>query len=137
MESTMKFKPGSYYIGDPVFVLFGDDLRMIFSQILHGKELRYGIKPLVSTKRFEGTKIVCEPYWIAKTPNLTGTLYSQDGKGWGFDWGMFGCVPYEFIDGQENFVVNKVDFPEEFECSSTDDVINIGHLQFTFNPPVK
>lgn len=133
MEPTMTFQPGIYYVGDPGFVLPNDDLRMLFAKSIHG-DLKSGPLELVVSRRWEDDRIICDRYWFAKTPHKAGTLYDQENKGWGFDWGCFGVVPWKWIENQGSYVPNKIEFIEPFECSSTDDNITIGHLHFTFNP---
>jgi hypothetical protein len=93
----MTFQPGTYYVGDPGFVLPNDDLRMLFAQSMHGG-LKSGPRELVTSYRFEDGQMVCDYYWLAATPHKQGTIYDQDNKGWGFDWGCFGVVPLE-MDG--------------------------------------
>jgi hypothetical protein len=85
MEPTMTFQPGTYYVGDPGFVLPNDDLRMLFAQSMHGG-LKSGPRELVTSYRFEDGQMVCDYYWLAATPHKQGTIYDQDNKGWGFDW---------------------------------------------------
>lgn len=133
MEPAIVFNPGTYYVGDPGFVLPNDDLRMLFSQAMHGN-LTSGLKELVVSRKFENGKFFSDYYWIATTPNKQGTLYDQDGTGWGFDWGCFGVVPWKWIDVQSSYESNKIEFIEAFECFSNDEQITVGHLQFTFNP---
>jgi len=133
MEPAMRFQPGTYYVGDLGFVLPNDDLRMLFSQVMRGS-LESGPRELVSSKRLEGGHMVRDPYWYAATPHKSGTLYDQNGRGWGFDWGCFGVVPWKWIDCQGSYVSNKIEFPEPFTCKVTEDEITIGHLQFIFNP---
>lgn len=127
----MTFQPGTYYVGDPGFVLPNDDLRMLFAQSMHGG-LKSGSRELVTSRRFEDGQMVCDPYWLAATPYKAGTIYDQDNKGWGFDWGCFGVVPWKWIDNQGSYQPHKIEFTEPFECSATDDSITIGHFQFTF-----
>ena len=129
----MTFQPGAYYVGDPGFVLPNDDLRMLFAQSMHGG-LKSGPRELVTSRRFEDGQMVCDPYWLAATPHKQGTIYDQDNNGWGFDWGCFGVVPWEWIDCQGSYESNKIEFTEPFECSVTEDSITIGHLHFTFSP---
>jgi hypothetical protein len=129
----MIFQPGIYYVGDPGFVLPNDDLRMLFAQSMHGG-LKSGPRELVTSRRWEGDQMVVDPYWLAATPHKAGTIYDQDNKGWGFDWGCFGVVPWKWIDCQGSYVTNKIEFTEPFECSFTEDSITIGHLHFTFSP---
>jgi hypothetical protein len=133
MESAIIFQPGSYYVGDPGFVLPNDDLRMLFSQSMHNG-LSSGIRELVVSRRWENDRPLIDLYWIAVTPQKTGTLYDQDGQGWGFDWGCFGVIPWKWIDLQGSHLNHKIEFAEPFQCVSTDDDITIGHLHFTFNP---
>jgi hypothetical protein len=133
MEPTMTFQPGTYYVGDPGFVLPNDDLRMLFAQSMHGG-LKSGPRELVTSRRFEDGQMVCDFYWLAATPHKQGTIYDQDNKGWGFDWGCFGVVPWKWIDCQGSYESNKIEFTEPFECSFTEDSITIGHLHFTFSP---
>ena len=130
----MTFPPGIYYVGDPGFVLPNDDLRILFAQSMRGDIKKPGPRELVSSHRWENDRIIYDLYWLAPTPNKSGTLYDQDGKGWGFDWGCFGVVPWQWIENQGAHIPNKIDFNEMFECSSTEDSITIGHLHFTFSP---
>jgi hypothetical protein len=133
MESTITFQPGTYYVGDPGFVLPNDDLRSLFAGMMHGG-LKSGPRELVTSRRWEGDQMVVDPYWLAATPHKQGTIYDQDNKGWGFDWGCFGVVPWKWIDCQGSYESNKIEFTEPFECSFTEDSITIGHLHFTFSP---
>jgi hypothetical protein len=133
MEPTMRFKPGTYYVGDPGFVLPNEDLRMLFAQAMHGG-LKSGPRELIASRRLEEGGMLSEPYWFAATPNKAGTLYDQDGKGWGFDWGCFGVVPWDWVVSQGSYESNKLKFTEPFECLFTEDNITIGHLHFTLSP---
>jgi hypothetical protein len=54
----MTFQPGTYYVGDPGFVLPNDDLRMLFAQSMHGG-LKSGPRELVTSRRWEGDQMVC------------------------------------------------------------------------------
>jgi len=128
----MIFQPGTYYVGDPGFVLPSDDLRMLFAQLMHGG-LKSGPRELVTSCRFED-QMVYSFYWLAAMPYQAGTIYDQNNQGWGFDWGSFGVVPWEWIDCQGSYESNKIEFTEPFECSFTEDSITIGHLHFTFSP---
>ena len=123
----MTFQPGTYYVGDPGFVLRNDDLRNLFYETANGI-LKFGPRILLNTRPND------KYYWIAKTPHRQGTLYDQQNNGWGFDWGCFGVVPWKWIDCQGSYESNKIEFTEPFECSFTEDGITIGHLHFTFNP---
>jgi len=124
----MTFEPGTYYIGDPGYVLSSDDLRMLFSELLRGG-LRSGPRILIG--KDQSANVL---YWCAAMPHLEGTLYDQNNKGWGFDWGCFGVVPWEWIENQPSYETHKVEFTEPFQCSFTENSITIGHLHFTFNP---
>jgi len=124
MESAMIFPPGAYYIGDPGFVLPNDDLRMLFSQLMQGI-LRSGSREFVASRGV---------YWFGVTPSKAGTFFDNDNKGWSFDWGCFGVVPWERIECRGSYEANKIEFTEPFECLSTRDSITIGHLHFTLNP---
>ena len=129
----MIFQPGTYYVGDPGFVLGSDDLRSVFYQMIRNKMV-YGERCLDSSRRFENGMYVADFYWMAPTPHPSGTLYDQDNKGWGFDWGCFGVIPWKWIDCQGSYESNKIEFTKPFECSFTEDNITIGHLHFTFSP---
>lgn len=125
----MIFKPGSYYVGDPGFVLPNDDLRMLFAWILN-KKLKPGPKELICSRRWINGEMVFDYYWLVPTLGNTGTLQDQDGNGWGFDWCSFGIIPWEWISHKESFQTHKIEFTEEFECSFNDEKIFIGHLTF-------
>ena len=129
----MIFQPDTYYVGDPGFVLPSDDLRMLFAQSMHG-ELKSGARDLLASRDLNGNGLVCDYYWLAVTPCKRGTLYSQDGGGWGVDWGCFGLIRWKWLDCSGSYESNKIKFTEPFECSFTEDSITIGHLHFTLNP---
>lgn len=129
----MTFNPGFYYIGDPSYVLPSSELRPLFSEYMCGG-FRKGVKPLVCSMRIENSMIITDYYWVLPLSHKEGTLYSQDGKGWGFDWGLFGAVPWKWIENQTSYETHKVEFNESFACLLTEDSITIGHLHFTFNP---
>lgn len=128
----MTFEPGVYYVGDPAHVLPNDDLRMLFSQSIYNI-LTSGAKELVVSRRYENGVIVSDPYWIVVTPTKQGTLCDQDNKGWGFDFGCFGVVPWKWVVTDSSYLNNKIEFFETFDCSFTDDSITVGHLHFKFS----
>lgn len=129
----MIFQPGTYYVGDPGFVLPNDDLRTLFAQAMHG-EIISGPREIVSSQRWEENKIISDLYWLAATPYKSGTIYDNNNKGWGIDWGCFGVVPWEWLSCPGCYDVNKVEFTEKFECLFTEKSITIGHLHFTYDP---
>lgn len=125
-------KEGDYYVGDLGCVLPNDDLRHLFAWSRDGV-LTTGYKVVEeSAKRCgDGNPDV---YWIASLPSKQGTMYAKDSTPWGFDWGCFGVLPWKWVSCSGEYENNKITFTEPFECSSNEDVIKIGHLQFTFNP---
>ena len=130
----MKFDPGVYYVGAPGFVLPNDDLRMLFTQCMD-KTVRSGPRELfTSCRRENNEKLVFDFYWLALLPFKQGTIYSQNGQAWGFDWYCFGVIPWRWIENKSSYEEQKIDFTEPFICSFTEDSITIGHLHFTFNP---
>lgn len=129
----MKFEPGIYYVGDPGFVLPNDDLRMLFAEMMQGN-FKTGKRMVVESIQIQfNGDLICDYFWAAKTPSRNGTLYDQNNKGWGFDWGCFGVVPWKWTTFKGTYNENKIEFNESFECSLTDDGIAIGHFNFTFN----
>jgi hypothetical protein len=86
MEPAMKFQSGTYYVGDPGFVLPSEDLRMLFAQAMHGG-LKSGPRELVASKRFKENRIASDFYRFPPTPHKAGTHYEQDKKGSVLDWG--------------------------------------------------
>lgn len=128
----MIFQPGTYYVGDPGFVLPNDDLRMLFSWSMDNN-LKTGPKTLESSYRIEDGNPKWDMYWIAVTPHKRGSVYDKENKAWGFDWKCFGVVPWEWLNTGGDYFENKIEFTEPFECLANDDSITIGHLQFTFN----
>lgn len=132
----MIFQPGAYYVGDPGFVLPNDDLRILFKKI-HLGLLESGPIGMVTSRRPDNNNnLIMDNYWIAVTPGLAGTVYDDKGLGWGFEWGGFGVVPWQWAEKPQaqSSLTHKVEFAEPFECSCTEDSITIGHLHFTFNP---
>ena len=132
MESPMKFKPDTYYIGDPGCVLSNDDLRGLFTEFMHGG-IKSGVKPVIASLRYDKNEFISDYYWIATLPNKRGTLYDQNGKGYGFDWGCFGVIPWKWIEPKGSFLMNKFEFDNSFECLNNDSEIIIGNIIFTFN----
>lgn len=128
----MKFQSGDYFVGDLVRVLPPDALRMLMLEII-----KYGgLKNLSSVKELI-FKNKLGYYWIAKTPHITGSFYDQYNKAWGFDWGMFGVMPFDFVCTDSCYTENKVKFEKPFDFEATNDLIRIEHLIFTLNPITK
>ena len=126
-------KPGAYYVGDPIVVLQADDLRQILLETISPSVIVSGERNLLASAKFTENFGVCfTPYFLAKLQNSAGTLYDAQNNGWGFNFGVFGCVPWEWVNNFDE--AHKVVFTEPFECVSTDDSITIGHLHFTLNP---
>lgn len=127
----MIFKPGFYYVGDPGFVLPNVDLRTLFARAM-SQTLSSGPQELIVSRSCENGSMEVEYYWLATTPFKTGTLYDQDKKGWGIDWGCFGIVPWKWIECQGSYEGNKIEFKENFKCVASENEITIGHLSFKF-----
>lgn len=127
----MTFQPGNYYVGDLGFVLPNDDLRILFTQVMN-KELKSGLRRFITPRQYENE--ASNIYWLVSMPSRNGTVYDQDNNGWGFDWGCFGILPWDWSESQGSYASHKINFTEPFTCSFTDDSITIGHLHFTFNP---
>lgn len=131
----MTFEPGTYYVGDPGNVIKNDDLKNLFKKILRN-ELGVSLLPLLCSERFDAEigDFVVDYYVCGLMQGKEGTLYDQHGQGWGFDWGAFGLVPWEWVDRKESYGANKVVFTEPVTCAFYQDKISIGHLHFTFEP---
>lgn len=126
------FEPGAYYVGDPIVVLQADDLRQILCELVGPSGLVAGKKDLIASATATIYGVLYTPYFVAKMPNAAGTLYDSQNSGWGFNFGVFGCVPWEWVNNFDE--AHRVVFTEPFECSYTDDSVTIGHLHFTLNP---
>lgn len=129
----MMFEPGTYYIGDPGFIFSDDDLRSLFKEIITPQGLQSGVKDFIASRQVSMTGDVFYPYFVAKLPHYEGTLFDQNNNAFGFEWGVFGCVPWEWISNKQSYESNKVEFTEPFDCSCTEDTVTIGHLHFTLN----
>lgn len=131
----MIFEPGEYYVGDLGYVLPVDDLRTIMFEIMTFGSIRdnHHVRELETSK--ESALSNFDYYWIAKTQHKSGCFYDQTGKAWGFDWGMFGCMPFKWVQANGCYEENKVSFSQPFKCELKINVIVIGHLIFstTFN----
>lgn len=134
MENKLTFEPGAYYIGDPGFIFEDDDLRSLFKEILSPQGLQSGKKDFIASRQIcvDGDKF--HPYFVSKLPHCAGTLFDQNNNAFGFEWGVFGCVPWEWIQHKGVYESNKVEFTDPFDCSCTEDSVTIGHLHFTLNP---
>jgi hypothetical protein len=132
---TYQFKPGTYFVGDLGFVLPPNALRVLFTEIMNNNGVREGYRNLSSTDGGKWQTPDENLYWITPTPYKAGTLFDQTGKAYGFDWCLFGCMRFNMISTESSYEDNKVIFNEPFTCSSTPEIIMIGHLQFTLNPP--
>jgi hypothetical protein len=129
MENKFTFNDGIYFVGDPGFALPYDDLRNLFDEIMRG-ELKPGKKELVSSYKLTNSEFKGSHYWVVPTPHKRGTIYDQNSNGWGFDWGCFGVIPWEWIETKGCYDNNKIEFTEPFECFTTENKITIGHLHF-------
>lgn len=125
--------PGVYYIGDPGCALYNDDLRMVFSRVLD-KSLVSNYEFVVASGRYQEIESENFFYWITPMPNRKGTLYGDSNSSFGFDWHCFGVIPWEWVEFNESFIEHKFEFTEPFECSFDDEIVKVGHLQFTFKP---
>lgn len=133
MEPSVILKPDTYYVGDPGYILPNEDLRTLFSEFMMGG-IRTGLRDLIASRKFTSQGLICDFYWTFATPHKSGTLYGEKNKGWGFEWGVFGAVPWKWVENKDSYLDNKFEFFEPFECSFNDKGILIGHLNFTFNP---
>ncbi len=130
----MTFQPGIYYIGDPIFIFEDDDLRTLFKEIISPQGLQSGKKDFIASRQIGINFDFFYTYFVAKLPCSSGTLFDQNNNPFGFEWGVFGCVPWEWIKNKGSYESNKLEFTEPFECLSTEDSVTIGHLHFTLNP---
>lgn len=128
----MKLAAGRYFIGDLGCVLPSDELRLIFWDLIRYGKTSHGFREPINFVQTVHDEVGTNFYWLANLPNLNGTLYGKDGSTWGFDWKIFGCAPVEIIENEKSYAPNIVEFSEPFECSHTEDLITIGHLNFTF-----
>lgn len=131
----MTFQPGTYYVGDLGCVLPNDDMRSLCANLMAGT-LSSGFHLLLGSGRHNKNigKTIYDPYWYCVTPHQQGTLYDSNNAGWGFDWGVFGVMPWKWVSTESSYESNKIEFTKPFSCSCTDANITIGHLQFTFQP---
>lgn len=120
MSEKITFEPGDYYIGDIGYGL-GDSFPKEFLKLNNPYSGLHFLK--------DETKI-----WFAKLPNREGSLFDNTGNVWGFDFGCFGCIPYDKINTKGDYITNKVNFNEKFEVSYNDDIISIGNFTFSFTP---
>ena len=134
MQNKVTFQPGTYYVGDPGLVLSNDDLRVLFQQIMYGK-LKSGLREVINSHRCEDGHMKYDMCWFVATPNKSGTIYEQNGTGWGIEWGCFGVISWKWIENQLSFVPNKIEFIEPFDCFFDNNSITIGHLNFTYECP--
>lgn len=130
----MTFDQGEYYVGDPVLIFDSEDLRELFKEIISPQGLQSGKKDLIAAKQTTSFIPVIESYFVAKLPHYSGTLFDQHNNGWGFEWGTFGCVPWEWAKHNGGYKSHKVIFTEPFDCSCAEGSVTIGHLHFTLNP---
>lgn len=113
------FNPGSYYIGDPGYVLDDRDLRNLLWQLIYDN-FENGHRDLLSSFSYE-EKInthMCNRYWVVKMKNNCGTLFDNNGESYGYDWGTFGVVPFmeSFLPKGKNHQSNIITFDDPFEC---------------------
>lgn len=136
MESTIILPAGNYYVGDLGFVLPENELRALFAEILNHGTIRNGsgVREITSSVRQVDDNLVFDYFWVTKTPNKSGMYYDQYGGTWGFDWGVFGCLPSKWMSTTGCYDNQKVTFEEKFKCIATPEKISIGHFDFTLNP---
>lgn len=131
MIAKYSFPPGRYYIGDPGFVLHSDDLRVVFTQLILVNQFEPGAK---ESSHILKTKSYVEPddrFWITKTPSNQGTYYDQEGRGYGFDWGIFGVVPEKLVELKDQYSNNVFEFTEWFDCYIENEKVVVGNKVFS------
>jgi hypothetical protein len=136
MESTItlektKFKAGNYYIGDPGYVLPVNNLRVLFSRILHYPSSINGVTEILTSSEYSSKQVMGYYYWSCILPIKKGTIYDQTGKGYGIEFGSFSCIPSQFVQQPEAYSDSIITFDTPFECFKDDNKIYIGNFNFS------
>lgn len=133
-ENSHTFEAGTYFVGDPLYILEPEDIRHLMWESQNGGIVT-GTKELVYTiGKIEGNHLACDHYWVASLPHESGTLYDQKGEGWGFDFGCFAIIPFKWLEHKDIYHGNIITFDKNVECKQLNDVITIGHLVFKLTP---
>jgi hypothetical protein len=117
---------GKYYVGDLCYVMHPQWEEFCYLTI-RGNDLIEGEITL-------GNRVKVASFC---TYFGDGFYEDQDGGGYPVDAGLIGCIRVEDIDDPKVVIPEDeiikfgqiIEFPEEFECSSDDGVIHIGHIR--------
>lgn len=118
---------GKYYVGDPCYVIQGENYKRWDDFIDHYFEIE-GCKNGVYTT-WEGKQL-----FAANTMYGDGVYQDQKQNSYPVDAGMIAAVPFELIDMHENVKFGQViEFNEPFYASRQDGVIYIGNVVIDTN----
>jgi hypothetical protein len=113
MTTTMR--PGTYYVGDPCYALKQEDYDVFLKQCIAGDSCLQGAFVLPNNHR------IC----VLSTLWGDGIYPSSIGVDFSVDAGCISAIPWEAVDqdkltagGGINYLGAKVEFEQEFECSS-------------------
>jgi hypothetical protein len=140
MYNKTNLKAGTYFIGDLSKVLDLEDLKDIFTELYHnGKLINTGLRKINKSScmvlKNNLEKEMWENFWVVNAPYKSGTLYDKLNNGYGFDFGIFGCIETKHIfDFYHEKYINEVQvFNKDFVVYSTDTNIVIGDIILNFN----
>lgn len=117
----MKFQPGTYYVGDPCYVIADDK----WDEFLEPYWATCGGEFM-----FAGHQVAAY-----STAHGDGVYFDQDGNQYGVDAGMIGVIPMELVTKRSAAEVQKlqlgafIEFKEPFSTEEDGGTIIIGHVE--------
>ena len=111
-EVTVKMPAGKYFIGDPCYVIGGDEWHE-FLEVYWPDRLEFSTSPIF---RYKGNLVV-----VFSTKYGDGVYPGSDGNAYSVDAGLIGMVPYALVAEENNEDLGSVVvFDEPVECKFYD-----------------
>ena len=111
LSTTVRVQPGTYYVGDPCYVVPGEKWDEFCRQL-------WGDAAVIT---IDGLECLAYP-----TQYGDGVYLGSDGFEYGVDAGLIGLVPLALVKGVLVHLGKVVEFEREFVCERTEE----GRLTF-------
>lgn len=116
----MLFKAGIYYVGDPCYVIRGDEWEDILSHTNYFN---------CNTINQWGGDWKGHQMFVAGTAYGDGEYRDSEGRTYGVDAGLIGIVTYEYItDFSSIWGGNVIEFKNDFDVDASEGKFTFGHL---------
>lgn len=118
------FKAGTYYVGDPCYVIDADKWQEFLEPYWNGE----------GEFEFEGLRVAAY-----RTMYGDGVYFDQEGNQYGVDAGMIGVIPMELVTKRTPVEIQRkklgmfIEFKKPFSTESLGGILTFGHIQIDTN----